>query len=110
MSVAAFGTRLYANEMAFASSTAILDGARDYLNSTTRLLRTCHETVLYGASTIPATSSELHYDLGNLQPAYRASAEVETVSFVLLPADVLQTVQHHHYIAANLMDDHKLPS
>lgn len=83
MYVAAYGVRLYANEMAFASSTATLDEARYYVNFTSRLLRTWHETVLYGASTIPTTSSELHYDLGHLQPAYRASAEVETVSSVL---------------------------
>ena len=89
MSVAAFGTKLYANEMVFASSTADLAEARFFLNLTSQLLRTWHETVLYGSSTIPTSSSELHYNLGSLQPAYRASPVVESVSSVLLLVDVL---------------------
>ena len=82
LSDAAYGAKFYATEMAFASDSVTLAYARLGLNATATELRTWHETVLYASSTSPPTSSELNYRPSTLQPAYRASPDVETVSFV----------------------------
>lgn len=80
MSAAAFAVKFFANEMAFANDSVTRTEARLYLNATALLCRTWHERVLYGSSTLAVDLSEVHYSLGDEQPAYRASALVETVS------------------------------
>ena len=78
LSAAAYGSKFYATEMAFASDSVTLAYSRLGLNTTATHLRTWHETVLY-ASTASPTSSELSYRPSTLEPAYRASTAVETV-------------------------------
>lgn len=80
MSAAAFGVRYFANEMVFANDSVARTEARLYLNATALLCRTWHERVLYASSTLAVDLSEVHYSLGDEQPAYKASALVETVS------------------------------
>ncbi len=76
---AAFAVKFYANEMAFANTSTILDDARTGLNTTSQLLRTWHEHVLYGSSTVTLDTADLDYNRGTELPAYRASALVESV-------------------------------
>ncbi len=82
LSAAAYGAKFYATEMAFASDSVTLEYSRLGLNGTAGALRTWHETVLYSSSTLPPTSTSLSYRPSTLQPAYRASPEVETVGSV----------------------------
>ncbi len=79
LSAAAYGSKFYATEMAFASDSVTLAYSRVGLNTTATHLRTWHEIVLYASSTAAPTSSELDYRPSTLEPAYRASAAVETV-------------------------------
>ncbi len=79
LSAAAYAAKFYATEMAFASDSVTLAYSRVGLNYTANYLRTWHETVLYASSTVAPTSLELNYRPSALEPAYRASAAVETV-------------------------------
>lgn len=79
VSAAAFAVRFYSNEMVFANTTADKAAARAGLNTSSSILRTWHERLLFASSTNTLIPGSVHYT-SHAVAGYRATPLVEKVS------------------------------
>lgn len=82
--------------MVRASTSAGRVAARNGLNATTSSLRTWHERLLFGSSTLELARGAIQYHSRSAMPAYRSTPLVEQVSHCILLSSCIFMIRASH--------------